>query len=224
MTRDLTSWTPRPRPDGRKLAGRTVRLERLDAFLHGDDLHAASSAPGAEERHRYLFESPPKDRDSYEGWLTRAAVSADPFYYVAIPAATRRPEGRLALMRIDTAHGVIEVGSILNGPRLARTVAATEAIYLLARHVFDDLGYRRFEWKCNDRNEPSKRAAQRFGFAHEGLFRRHMVVKGENRDTAWFAMVEDDWPGLKAAFEAWLDPSNFDESGLQRRRLEALRG
>jgi RimJ/RimL family protein N-acetyltransferase len=126
-------------------------------------------------------------------------------------------------MRIDAANGVAETGHILFGPRLARTRAATEAIYLQARHIFDDLGYRRFEWKCNDLNEPSKRAALRFGFTFEGVFRQHMVVKGKNRDTAWFAMLDREWPALRAAFEAWLAPDNFDEAGRQRARLADFR-
>jgi RimJ/RimL family protein N-acetyltransferase len=141
-----------------------------------------------------------------------------------VDKATGRAEGRASLMRIDPAHGVIETGSILFGPRLARTRGATEAIHLLGSYVFDDLGYRRFEWKCNALNEPSRRAALRLGFTYEGLFRRHMVVKGESRDTAWFAMVDTEWPRLKAALEAWLEPSNFDSDGRQLRALASFRG
>ena len=122
-------------------------------------------------------------------------------------------------MRIDPVHGVIEIGSILWGPAISRTRVATEALYLFASHAFDTLGYRRFEWKCNNLNEPSKRAAERFGFTFEGVFRQHMVTKGNNRDTAWFAMIDGDWPRLKAGYEAWLRPENFDESGQQRSKL-----
>jgi RimJ/RimL family protein N-acetyltransferase len=125
-------------------------------------------------------------------------------------------------MRIDPAHGVVEVGNILLSPALQRTTAATEAMYLMARHVFDDLGYRRYEWKCNALNEPSRRAAQRFGFRFEGIFRQHMVVKDMNRDTAWFAMLDHEWPARKQAFEAWLDPRNFDEQGKQRKSLAEI--
>ena len=127
----------------------------------------------------------------------------------------------MTFMRIDQTHGVIETGNILFGPRLARTRGATEAVYLQARHAFDELGYRRFEWKCNNRNEPSKRAAERLGFAFEGVFRQHMVVKGQNRDTAWYAMLDRDWPARRQAFERWLSPENFDEAGQQRRNLAA---
>jgi RimJ/RimL family protein N-acetyltransferase len=136
-----------------------------------------------------------------------------------IDQKTGRAEGRQALMRIEPAHGVIEIGHILWGPGIARSRVATEALYLFTSHVFDTLGYRRFEWKCHNLNEPSKRAAQRFGFTFEGVFRQHMVAKGRNRDTAWFAMIDADWPRLKAGYEAWLRPENFDESGLQRSTL-----
>ena len=122
-------------------------------------------------------------------------------------------------MRIVPEHGVIEIGSIYWGPAIARTPRATEALYLFARHIFETLGYRRFEWKCNDRNEPSKRAAKRFGFTYEGLFRQHMIAKGENRDTAWFSMLDSEWPERKATFERWLEPSNFDASGQQKTPL-----
>ncbi len=152
---DLAHWTPRPPPERRVLQGRYVRLEPLDPALHGDELYDASSDPEAEERFRYLFEVPPKSRSDFQPWLMAAAASADPLYFAVVDEETRRAVGRLTLMRIDQVHGVIETGSILFGPELARTRGATEAIYLLARYVFDDLGYRRFEWKCNVRNEPS---------------------------------------------------------------------
>jgi RimJ/RimL family protein N-acetyltransferase len=126
-------------------------------------------------------------------------------------------------MRIEPAFGVVEIGNIFWNSLVARKPAATEALYLFARHAFDDLGYRRFEWKCNNRNEPSKRAAERFGFAFEGVFRQHMIVKGENRDTAWYSMIDKEWPRCKAAFEAWLDPANFGPDGRQKRRLEDIR-
>jgi RimJ/RimL family protein N-acetyltransferase len=204
------------------LEGRYVRLEPLDSARHGDELFEAGSGPAAEGLWRYLGEHPFPDRGSFQGWLDKAAASEDPLFFGAIERATGRVEGRLSLMRIDPANGVIETGHILFGPRLAQTRAATEAIYLLARHIFDDLGYRRFEWKCNDLNEPSKRAAIRFGFAFEGVFRQHMVVKGENRDTAWFSNLDREWPERRRAFEHWLDPANFDEDGRQRLRLSEL--
>jgi RimJ/RimL family protein N-acetyltransferase len=218
---DLAHWTPRKRPEHRVLQGRYVRLEPLDPDRHGDDLFAASSGPEAEELFRYLFETPPENRSSFTLWLEKAAASADPLYFAVVDQTTGRATGRLTLMRIDQAHGVVETGSILFGPELARTRGATEAIYLLARYIFDELGYRRFEWKCNDRNEPSKRAARRFGFSYEGVFRHHMVQKGQNRDTAWYAMVDDEWPVRRRAFERWLTPDNFDGDGKQRMSLAA---
>ncbi|HVL71270.1 MAG TPA: GNAT family N-acetyltransferase [Beijerinckiaceae bacterium] len=219
---DLSGWTPRRRPERRVHEGRYVRLEPLDPARHGDALFEAGSGPDAEDLWRYLFEPPFPDRASFQGWLDKASATEDPLFFAVVDPATGRAEGRLSFMRIDTNHGVIETGSILFGPRIARSRAATEAIYLQARHAFDDLGYRRFEWKCDDRNAPSKRAALRFGFAYEGLFRQHMVVKGENRDTAWFAMTDREWPARRRAFERWLDPANFDADGRQRVSLSTL--
>jgi RimJ/RimL family protein N-acetyltransferase len=216
----LAGWTPRPRPTASVLEGRWCRLERLDPARHGDSLYAASLAPGADERYRYLFEKPPASRAEFDRWAERAAATEDPLFYAVIDPATGHAEGRQALMRITPEHGVIEIGSILWGPRLARTRAATEALYLFARHAFDDLGYRRFEWKCDARNEPSRRAALRFGFAFEGIFRQHMVVKSENRDTAWFAITDADWPEIRAGMERWLAPGNFDADGRQKLSLQ----
>jgi RimJ/RimL family protein N-acetyltransferase len=218
MTLDLSQWSPRPRPQRQLLEGRWCRLEPLDAARHGDDLFAASMAPGADERHRYLFEAPTSPSD-YQAWLVTRAASDDPLFWAVIDRSDGRAAGRQALMRIEPAHGVIEIGSILWGPSIARSRVATEALYLFAEHAFDTLGYRRFEWKCNDANEPSKRAALRFGFNHEGCFRQHMVIKGASRDSAWFSMLDHEWPALKAAYQAWLEPENFDAQGRQRRRL-----
>jgi RimJ/RimL family protein N-acetyltransferase len=204
------------------LEGRFCRLEPLDPIRHGDQLFAASMAPGAEERFRYLFDSP-QGRLDFEDWLGRAAVSEDPMFYAVIDLSSGRCEGRQTVMRITPEHGVIEVGSILWGPAIVRTRVATEALYLFAQYVFDQLGYRRFEWKCDARNEPSMRAARRFGFTFEGTFRQHMVVKEESRDTAWFAIIDTDWPVIRQVFEQWLEPANFDQRGQQKVRLEDLR-
>lgn len=172
-------------------------------------------APGAEERFRWLFEAP-RPRPAFDDWVRQASAGDDPLCFAVVDIATGRAEGRQAFMRITPEHGVIEIGSVLWGPRMARTRIATEALFLAARHVFDDLGYRRFEWKCNSRNEPSRRAALRFGFQFEGIFRQHMVHKGENRDTAWFAMIDADWQRLKPGYERWFAPDNFDAAGRQR--------
>jgi RimJ/RimL family protein N-acetyltransferase len=217
---DLTNWTGAPRPSRVTLDGQYARLEPLDPAGHAADLWAGASAPGADARFRYLFEQPPTTLAEQIAWTTRAAATDDPRFMAVIDRATGRAEGRQALMRIDPNHGVIEIGSILWGPAIAGGRVTTEALYLTARHVFADLGYRRFEWKCHNDNAPSKRAALRFGFQFEGVFRQHMVTKGANRDTAWFAMIDRDWPALDARFRAWLDPDNFDAAGRQRRRLQ----
>ena len=216
--RDLSHWSARPRPTAERLEGRWCRLERLDPARHADSLYEASVAPGAEDRFRYLPDVVP-DRASFDAWIGKMATSADPLCYAVIDPATGRAEGRQTLMRIDPANGVIEIGNILWGPKIARTRMATEALYLFAKYAFDDLGYRRFEWKCNALNQPSRRAAERFGFTFEGIFRHHMVVKGENRDTAWYAIVDDDWPLIRAGMERWLAPENFDAGGTQRTSL-----
>lgn len=215
---DLASWKGVPHPARETLDGRYVRLEPL-GHEHADTLYQAASAPGDQERFRWLFEAPPVSRAEFDGWIDHVSSRADPLFFAVIDKATGRAEGRQALMRVDAAHGVIEIGSIMWGPALQRTRMATEALYLFADYVFG-LGYRRFEWKCNDLNEPSKHAAVRFGFRPEGVFRQHMVVKGASRDTAWFAMTHGDWRRLKPAYTAWLAPGNFHENGRQRTPLQ----
>ncbi len=219
LNRDLSAWTPRTRPERVVIDGRYARLEPLDARMHGDDLFAASMAEGAEDRFRYLFEAG-MDRAAFQMWLDKHEATTDPMFWAVIDKASGRAEGRQALMRIDPMHGVIEIGSILWGPAIARSRVATEALHLFAKHAFSTLGYRRFEWKCHNGNEPSKRAAKRFGFTFEGIFRQHMVAKGANRDTAWFSMIDAEWPMINARHEAWLDPANFHADGRQVRRLE----
>ncbi len=205
------------------MEGRFVRLEPLDAKLHGEGLYEAATVGDADARFRYLSEVTPVSRIEFQGWLDKAEASVDPLYFVVIDKVSGKVSGRQTLMRMDPANGAAEIGHIHWGPRIQRTPATTEALYLFARYLFDELGYRRFEWKCNNENEPSKRAALRFGFKYEGLFRKHLVVKGHNRDTAWFAMTDDDWAIAKPAFEAWLAPSNFDENGKQKRTLASFR-
>ncbi|MBX3566845.1 MAG: GNAT family N-acetyltransferase [Rhizobiaceae bacterium] len=221
--RDLSDWTPRPRPARVPLEGRYVRLEPLDAARHGDGLYAASSVSDISGRFRWLPETPAESRAAFQPWLDRAAASEDPLFFTVIDKASGTIAGRQTLMRIDPGNGAIEIGNIYWGPAVSRRPAATEAQFLFMKYIFDDLGYRRYEWKCNNRNEPSKRAAERFGFAFEGVFRQHMIVKGENRDTAWYSIIDTEWPALKRAYEAWLDPSNFDAAGAQRKRLEDFR-
>lgn len=223
MTEDLKTWQPRERPVREPLEGRYVRLEPLVALRHGDGLYAASTGDGAADRFRYLFERAPESRAEFDAWMETAQASPDPLFFAVVDKASGKAMGRQSFMRIQQTHGVIEIGCIHWGRALARTAAATEAHYLFMRHAFDDLGYRRWEWKCDNRNGPSKRAAERFGFTAEGVFCQHMVVKGLNRDTAWYAILDSEWPALKRAYEAWLDPANFDGEGRQRRRLEEMR-
>jgi RimJ/RimL family protein N-acetyltransferase len=213
----VTPRLPCARPARAVLEGRYARLEPL-ASAHVDGLLAASADAKSFD---YLFDVPPRDRADLLAWIGQKSKSEDPLFHAVVDKATGVAGGRQTFMRITPEHGVIEIGNILWGPAIARTRVATEALYLAAKHAFEELGYRRFEWKCNDLNEPSKRAARRFGFAFEGVFRQHMWVKGANRDTAWFAMLDQDWPRLRAAYERWLEPSNFDAAGRQREALQA---
>ena len=217
---DLSDWRGAPRPERVTLQGRYTRIEPLSAALHGAELFRSAREPGADDRFRYLPDNPPADEISFQPWMEKAAASSDPLFSAVIDLRTGKAEGRQALMRIDAANGVIEIGNILWGPAIARSRISTEALFLAANYVFDALGYRRFEWKCNDLNEPSKRAAERFGFRFEGIFRHHMVVKGRNRDTAWFAMTDADWQSIKPAYLAWLAPENFDADDRQRSKLK----
>lgn len=214
-------WKP-ARPVSRvALEGRLVRLEPLDVERHGDDLHAAQAS--APEIWMYLPDGPFEDEADFRDWLITRAASLDPLFYAIVDRASGRALGMASYLRITPEHGVIEVGYIWYSPELQRTAAATETMYLMARHVFEDLGYRRYEWKCNELNEPSRRAALRLGFTYEGVFRQHMVVKDHNRNTAWYSMLDSEWPAAKAAFEAWLRPENFDAQGRQLHGLADLR-
>jgi RimJ/RimL family protein N-acetyltransferase len=214
--------SPAPRPQRVVLDGRYVRLVPLDAGAHAADLWNLVSAPEHDGLWSYLFDGPYRERAAFDASLAKKAASDDPLFFAILEQPSGRAVGYASLMRIEPAHRVIEVGNILYTPALQRTTGATEAMYLLARYVFDDLGYRRYEWKCNARNEPSRRAAERLGFTFEGIFRQHMIVKGANRDTAWFAMLDGEWPSRKAAFERWLDPTNFT-NGAQKTSLGLLR-
>jgi RimJ/RimL family protein N-acetyltransferase len=223
MTKDLSNWTPRPKPERTTLNGRLIRLEPLNAAKHGDGLYSGATEGDADGRFRWLFDETPQTRAEFDVWLNKVEASDDPLFYAVVNQNTNEAVGRQTLMRIDPAFGVIETGNIHWGPKMQRSPRSTEALYLHAAYVFDVLGYRRFEWKCNNNNEPSKVAALRFGFSFEGLFRNHMVTKGANRDTAWYAMIDDDWPVIKRGFERWLQPDNFDSTGNQIKRLEELR-
>jgi RimJ/RimL family protein N-acetyltransferase len=204
------------RPERVVLPGRHVTIVPLDAAAHAAVLYAGSKDA---QLWRYLFNGPYTDAPEFRAWLDGREKSLDPLFFTILDGATGAPAGYCALMRIEPAHRVIEVGNILYLPCLQRTAGATEAMYLLARYVFEELGYRRYEWKCDALNEPSRRAALRLGFTFEGIFRQHMIVKGKNRDTAWYSMLDTEWGDRKRAFEEWLDPANFDSEGRQRTKL-----
>ncbi len=219
----VPGWVARPRPDHATIAGQTCRLEPLNPERHAADLHDANELDASGRMWTYLPVGPFADLDAYRAWVEGASRSTDPLFFAIVDAATGRAVGVASYLRIDPANGVIEVGHLQFSPRLQRTPAATEAIFLLMRHAFDDLGYRRFEWKCDSLNAPSRAAAERLGFQYEGTFRQAVVYKGRNRDTAWYAIVDGDWPTIRAGFEAWLSPGNFDGVGRQRVRLADLR-
>jgi len=219
----LSGWGERPFPPLAPMRGRTCSLEPLDADRHAADLHAAyAEAPDVRDW-TYMFVGPFTTLDEYVRHVRTEAAKRDPQHHAIIDAVTGKPVGTAALMRIDPAHGVIEVGHIAYSPRLKRSRAGTEAMFLLMIRVFDELKYRRYEWKCDSLNAPSRRAAERYGFAYEGTFRQAVVYKGRNRDTAWYAMTDRDWPLVRAAFEHWLAPDNFDLHGGQRRSLSDIR-
>ena len=201
------------------MAGRYVTLAPLDPAAHGDGLWEGSAGPENEWLWLYMADGPFHDRAAFDASLAKKAASDDPLFFAILDHASERAAGYASYMRIEPVHGSIEVGGIVYTPAFQRTRGATEAMYLMARHVFEDLGYRRYEWKCDALNEPSRRAALRLGFTFEGIFRQHMIVKGRNRDTAWFSMLDSEWPARRPAFERWLDPSNFDAEGRQIRRL-----
>ncbi len=215
----MSNPQPATPPSRVVLDGRYARLEPLVPG-HAEDLFAAATPPDAEQRFVYLPSYPPVSAEALRDWIVSQQNLSDPILFAVIDKATGKPGGWQQMMRIVPKDGVIEIGYVYWGPSLSRTRVATEALYLFARHVFEDLGYRRFEWKCNNANEPSKAAAARFGFTYEGLFRQHMIVKGQSRDTAWFSMLDTEWPTRKAGFDRWLDPSNFDMDGKQRTKLQ----
>ena len=218
----VPGWSPRPRPPRTPIEGRWCRIEPLDPERHAADLFAANAEDREGRMWTYLPYGPFATLDDYRAWAEPMARGDDPLFHAILDARDGRAIGVATLMRIDPAVGVIETGHIAYSPRLQRTPAATEAMFLLMRRVFDELGYRRYEWKCDALNEPSRRAAKRLGFTFEGVFRQATVYRGRNRDTAWFSILDREWPALKAAYERWLDPAGFDADGRQRASLSAL--
>jgi RimJ/RimL family protein N-acetyltransferase len=216
-------WAPVARPDGRTLRGRHVSLHRLDADIHADALYHASHGDKIDPAlWLYMSYGPWDDPDAFRDWVRLNSESTDPLFYAIVPTGGDAA-GQATYLRIDESNGVIEIGHIWFAAAIQRSRAATEAIYLLAKHAFDDLGYRRFEWKCHARNERSRRAAERFGFTYEGTFRNAIVQRDRNRDTAWYAIIDQDWPSVRDAFEGWLADDNFDADGKQVRSLSEIR-
>jgi len=211
----VPDWTSAPLPTAAVLAGRYCTLERLNPDRHAAELYAAFASADDDRAWTYTAIGPFSSFESYRQWSADAANSHDPRHYAIVDTATGQALGTLALMRHDPANGVIEVGSIVLSPTLQRTAASTEAQFILMRYVFSELGYRRYEWKCDSLNEPSRKAAERLGFIYEGTFRQAVVYKGRNRDTAWFALTDREWPAVRTAFEKWLDPANFDAEWTQ---------
>ena len=222
MSNPVPDWQPARLPDTRTLEGRFIRLEKLSVTRHADGLWAALQGPGSDPKlWDYLPYGPFPERGEFDAWLSRHEADSDPWFYTVVDQATGTIDGYLSLMSIVAAHGRIEIGHVTFGASMQRTPKGTEAIYLLAKASFA-LGNRRLEWKCNANNARSRRAAERFGFSYEGTFRQHMVVKGVSRDTAWYSIINSEWPKLQKAFEGWLAVDNFQD-GQQVKGLEAFR-
>jgi RimJ/RimL family protein N-acetyltransferase len=219
----VTGWTPPPLPPRTAMAGHFCTVEPLYPESHAAQLFVAYAEDIEGRMWSYLPRGPYASLDEFRAYADAACKTDDPLVHTIIDNATGEAVGTASYMRIEPAVGVIEIGSITYSPRLQRRPAATEAMYLMMRRVFDELGYRRYEWKCDSLNQPSRNAAQRFGFRYEGLFRQASITRGGNRDTTWFSVIDSEWPVLRTAFERWLDPANFDSDGQQRRSLSSLR-
>ena len=217
----LPGWKERPRPPRTPMAGRYCRLEPLDLGRHAQALHRANALDPSGRNFTYLFAGPFDTLDAYRQWLQSTCLGEDPLFHAIIDGQSGQAAGVASFMRIDPKNGAIEVGNINYSPQLQRSRAATEAMYLMMRRVFE-LGYRRYEWKCDALNAASRAAAQRLGFSFEGVFRQAVVYKGRNRDTAWYSIIDSEWPELEQAYGRWLDPGNFDAEGRQRLRLSEL--
>jgi RimJ/RimL family protein N-acetyltransferase len=218
---EKVDWAPVECPSRTPLRGSHVLLRPLDAAADAESLYAVSHPPDGDPAiWTYLHHGPYESAGDMRRNLEQAQAAEDQLFYSVVKLPEERPSGIVSYLRITPQHGVIEIGHIWFGTPLQRTTAATEAIFLLARHAFDELGYRRLEWKCNALNAKSRRAADRFGFTFEGIFRQHEVNKGRNRDTAWYSITDDEWPAIRERFKAWLAPENFDEDGVQKRPLD----
>jgi RimJ/RimL family protein N-acetyltransferase len=217
----VPDWKPAARPARKSMTGRFCRLEPLDAAQHAADLFAANALDAEGRNWTYLPYGPFDSFTSYRSWVEQVSTTADPLFFAIVSLATGKAVGVASYLRIDPANGAIEVGHLNFSPLMQRTPVATEVMYLMMKEAFA-LGYRRYEWKCNALNLPSRQAAQRLGFSFEGIFRQAAISKGRNRDTAWYAAIDKEWPALDEAFQAWLSPRNFDDAGSQRIALSGL--
>lgn len=220
----VLDWTTRPRPGDVTLTGRTCRLEALDVAKHTTDLFEAYLLAPDGRDWTYMAEERFTELEPFQKYIETIAKGLDPKFFAVIDLSTNKAVGILSYLRIDPSNGSIEVGWITFSPLLKQTIQSTETQYLMMAHAFDDLGYRRYEWKCDSLNAPSRKTAARLGFRFEGIFRQAVVYKGRNRDTAWFSIIDKDWPAMKAAFQKWLQPDNFDSQGKQIKSLAELRG
>jgi RimJ/RimL family protein N-acetyltransferase len=218
----LPDWRPPARPAAQSLHGRYCNVEPLDVAKHARELFDANALDREGRMWTYLFSGPFGSFGEYEAWLAERAPATDPLFHAIVDRASDQAVGIASYLRIDPPAGSIEVGHIAMSPVLQRSPAATEAMYLMMRHAFE-LGYRRYEWKCDSLNEKSRSAAERLGFSFEGIFRQALVYKGRSRDTAWYSIIDGEWPRVREAFERWLDPDNFDAAGMQRARLADIR-
>jgi RimJ/RimL family protein N-acetyltransferase len=217
----LPGWNPPPRPPREATQGRYCRIEPLDPARHAADLHAVNTLDPSGRAWTYMNYGPFDSLENYREWMQSFCMGDDPMFHAIVDVSTGEAVGVASYLRIDAAHGVIEVGHINYSPRLQRTRTATEAMFLMMHRAFS-LGYRRYEWKCDALNAPSRAAAQRLGFTYEGIFRQATIYKNRSRDTAWFSIIDSEWPALRDAFTRWLDPENFDAQGRQRERLPDL--
>jgi RimJ/RimL family protein N-acetyltransferase len=221
--RPVPGWKAVERPPRAPMAGRYCRVEPIDPTRHSEDLYRANALDPGNRHFTYLSSGPFASFDAYRQWMESSCLGDDPLFHAIVDADTGKAAGVASYMRIDPKNGVIEVGNLNYSPLLQRKRAATEAMYLMMKRVFD-LGYRRYEWKCDSLNAPSRAAAQRLGFSYEGIFRQAVVYKGRSRDTAWYTAIDSEWPELERAFLRWLDPANFDGRGNQRVSLSEWTG
>lgn len=223
MNDDLHDWLARSVPSAETISGRYCRADKFEKSEHAVSIFEAFGGPGNEELWKHIPLGPFGSAELLGATFDYCAGQLGWQTFVFFMAGKERPVGMASYMRLRPEHGSAEVGCVVFSSQLQRTRAATEAMFLMASHIFDDLGYRRYEWKCNDQNQASKAAAERLGFVFEGVFRKDMVVKGKSRDTAWFSMTDEEWLGAKAAFSRWLAPDNFDETGMQVKSLAEIR-